>query len=113
LGVYEISGPDWLTGARFDITAKAASAVSEDQLRLMLQSLLKERFMLAVHRQVKDLSGYALVVGKNGTKLRPAEGGGEGSMTGAALVLAHIQFEKPIQQITPVLLFQRWMRSWA
>lgn len=86
LGVYEISGPDWLSNTRFDITAKAASSVPEEQLRLMLQSLLKERFMLAVHRQVKDLSGYALVVGKNGTKLHPVEGGGEGAMTGAGLV---------------------------
>jgi uncharacterized protein (TIGR03435 family) len=86
LGVYEISGPDWISNARFDITAKAANPVSEEQLRLMLQSLLKERFKLEVHRQVSQLSGYALVVGKNGTKLRPVEGGGEGSMTGAALV---------------------------
>jgi uncharacterized protein (TIGR03435 family) len=52
----------------------------------MLQSLLKGRFMLAVHRQAKDLSGYPLVVGKNGTKLHPVEGGGEGAMTGAGLV---------------------------
>jgi uncharacterized protein (TIGR03435 family) len=86
LGVYEISGPEWLSTARFDITAKAASQVAEDQPRLMLQSLLKERFKLEVHRQNKDLSGYALLVGKNGTKLHPVEGGGEGSMTGAALV---------------------------
>jgi uncharacterized protein (TIGR03435 family) len=86
LGVYEISGPDWLSTARFDITAKAASAVSEDQLRLMLQSLLKERFKLEAHRQASQLSGYALVVGKNGTKLHPVEGGGEGAMTGAGLV---------------------------
>jgi uncharacterized protein (TIGR03435 family) len=86
LGVYEISGPDWISNARFDITAKAASPVSEEQLRLMLQSLLKDRFMLATHRQTTAISGYALVVGKNGTKLRPVEGGGEGSMTGAALV---------------------------
>jgi uncharacterized protein (TIGR03435 family) len=86
LGVYEISGPDWLTTARFDIVAKAASPVPEDQLRLMLQSLLKERFKLEVHRQASQLSGYALVVGKNGTKLHPVEGGGEGAMTGAALV---------------------------
>jgi uncharacterized protein (TIGR03435 family) len=86
LGVYEISGPDWLSTTRFDIMAKAASPVPEDQLRLMLQSLLKERFKLEVHRQASQLSGYALVVGKNGTKLHPVEGGGEGSMTGAALV---------------------------
>jgi uncharacterized protein (TIGR03435 family) len=86
LGVYEISGPDWMSNVRFDIMAKAASPVPEDRLRLMLQALLKERFKLEVHRHVKDISGYALVVGKNGTRLRPVEGGGEGSMTGAALM---------------------------
>src|ERR1700689_3284016 len=60
LGVYEVSGPDWTLSTRFDITAKASSPVPEDQLRLMLQSLLKDRFKLEVHRQVKDISGYAL-----------------------------------------------------
>jgi uncharacterized protein (TIGR03435 family) len=101
LGVYEISGPDWISNARFDITAKAANPVSEDQLRLMLQSLLKERFKLEVHRQVKDISGYALVVGKNGTKLHPVEGGGEGSMTGAGL-----RFEghkMPLSRLTDIV----------
>src|ERR1700691_5098076 len=58
LGVYEVSGPDWTLSTRFDITAKASSPVPEDQLRLMLQSLLKDRFKLEVHRQVKDISGY-------------------------------------------------------
>jgi uncharacterized protein (TIGR03435 family) len=88
LGVYEISGPDWISSARFDITAKAANPVGDDQLFLMLQALLKERFKLAYHRQVKEISGYALVVGKNGSKLHPVEkeGGGEGSMTGAGLM---------------------------
>src|ERR1700689_1972902 len=65
LGVYEISGPDWISSARFDITAKAANPVGDDQFYLMLQALLKERFKLEFHRQVKDISGYALVVGKN------------------------------------------------
>jgi uncharacterized protein (TIGR03435 family) len=101
LGVYEISGPDWLTSARFDVTAKAASPVPEEQLRLMLQSLLKERFMLAVHRQTKELSGYALVVGRNGTKLRPVEGGGEGSMTGAALVFEGHQM--PLSRLADII----------
>ena len=71
---------------RFDISAKAAAPVSEEQLRLMLRTLLKDRFQLAVHRQNKDLSGYALVVSRNGTKLHPVEGGGEGAMTGAGLM---------------------------
>jgi uncharacterized protein (TIGR03435 family) len=86
LGVYEISGPDWISTTRFDITAKSAAPAPEEQLRLMLQMTLKERFQLAVHRQNKELSGYVLLVGKNGTKLHPVEGGGEGAMTGAGLM---------------------------
>jgi uncharacterized protein (TIGR03435 family) len=101
LGVYEISGPDWISNARFDITAKAASPVSEEQLRLMLQALLKDRFKLEAHRQTKDLSGYALVVGKNGTKLHPVEGGGEGSMTGAVLMFEG--HKMPISRLADII----------
>jgi uncharacterized protein (TIGR03435 family) len=101
LGVYEISGPDWISNARFDITAKAVSPVAEDRLRLMLQTLLKDRFKLEVHRQVKDISGYALVVGKNGTKLHPVEGGGEGSMTGGALMFEG--HKMPLSRLTDIV----------
>jgi uncharacterized protein (TIGR03435 family) len=86
LGVYEISGPEWISTLRFDIAAKAPAPVPEEQLRVMLQSLLKERFKLEAHRESRQLSGYALVVGKSGTKLKPVEGGGEGSMTGVAMM---------------------------
>jgi len=87
LSTYEIGGTAGLTDARYDIVAKAAAPAPEDRLKLMLQALLKERFKLAFHRQAQDISGYALVVGKNGPKVTAAaEGGGEGSMTGAALV---------------------------
>ncbi|HEX4273973.1 MAG TPA: TIGR03435 family protein [Bryobacteraceae bacterium] len=88
LGVYEISAPDWMTSERFDFTAKAANSVPEDQLRAMLQALLNERFKLEVHRQTKEVSGYALVPGKGAPKLVKVDdtGGGEGAMTGAGLV---------------------------
>lgn len=86
LNVYELAAPDSLGNARFDITAKASTPALDDQLRLMLQALLVDRFKLAFHRQARDISGFGLVVGKNGPKLTAAEGGGEGSMTGAALV---------------------------
>ena len=39
----------------------------------MLQSLLEERFGLKVHRDTRTGQGFALVVGKNGPKLKPAE----------------------------------------
>src|SRR5579871_1007098 len=86
LNVYEVTGPDWLSNGRYDITAKADTAATEDQLRVMLQALLAERFKLMFHRQPKELSAYVFVAAKDVSKLHPAEGGGEGSMTGAGLV---------------------------
>jgi uncharacterized protein (TIGR03435 family) len=103
LGVYEISGPDWISSTRFDITAKAAGPVGDDQLYLMLQALLKERFKLEFHRQVKEISGYALVAGKNGTKLHLVDtvGGGEGSMTGAGLMFEG--HKMPLSRLTDII----------
>ena len=49
-----------------------------DQLRMMLQALLADRFKLVFHRDTKELPVYALVVGKNGPKLQPSEAKGEG-----------------------------------
>ncbi len=62
-------GPGWLDSDRFSLEAKAEGA-DESQLRQMLQTLLAERFKLVVHPATKEMPVYALVVGKNGTKLR-------------------------------------------
>jgi uncharacterized protein (TIGR03435 family) len=43
----------------------------------MLQTLLVERFKIVTHRETKELSGYALVVGKNGPKLNTKTAAGE------------------------------------
>lgn len=58
---------------RFDITAKAASAVGTDELRLMMQNLMKERFKLAYHRETKEQPAYILVEAKGGHKLKASE----------------------------------------
>src|SRR5579863_5187967 len=71
---YSFSGPDWLATVRFDIIAKLppsdAEKIPKEQRqaarRLMMQTLLAERFKLTVHRETKMLSGYALVVAKKG-----------------------------------------------
>jgi uncharacterized protein (TIGR03435 family) len=73
---YQVSGPEWIKTERYTIVAKAAGAVPEHQLRLMLQTLLSERFKLAIHRERKEMPGYALVVAKNGSKLKDAAGEG-------------------------------------
>ncbi len=63
-------GPDWIGSDRFDLEAKAATPVDLDQLRLMLQTLLAERFKLTVRRNTKEMPVYALTVAKGGSKLR-------------------------------------------
>jgi len=62
-------GPGWLDADRFSLEAKAEGA-NDTQLRQMLQTLLAERFKLVVHHTTKEMPVFALVVGKNGTKLR-------------------------------------------
>jgi uncharacterized protein (TIGR03435 family) len=69
---FQVEGPDWITSQRFDIQAKLPDGASSDQMPEMLQSLLEERFKLAVHRDSSEHPVYELVVGKNGPKLKDA-----------------------------------------
>jgi uncharacterized protein (TIGR03435 family) len=69
----QVSGPDWLSDQGFDIEAKLPDGTPKEELNAMLQSLLEERFGLKVHRATKTGQGFALTVGKNGPKLKPAE----------------------------------------
>jgi len=70
-GVQEIqvAGPGWLGDLRFDISAKAATAATNGEMRPMMQALLAERFKLAIHRETRDMSALIMTVGKNGHKL--------------------------------------------
>jgi uncharacterized protein (TIGR03435 family) len=71
---YRISGgPDWLGSDRYDIIARASSATPKAQLMLMLQTLFEDRFKLRTHLETRDVPTYALVVGKNGPKLKPGK----------------------------------------
>ncbi len=70
---FQIVGPDWMTRARYEIDAKLPAGASMDQIPEMLQSLLEERFKLEIQREKKEQNVYALLVGKEGPKLKPAE----------------------------------------
>src|ERR1019366_10503763 len=48
--------------------------VSEFELRVMLQTLLAERFKLKFHTDTKEMPGYELLVAKSGPKLTPNNG---------------------------------------
>ena len=67
---YQIIAPDWMAGARFDITAKVPEGTTQDQTGEMLKSLLADRFQMKFHRETRDLPVLALVVAKGGSKLK-------------------------------------------
>ena len=69
---YQISGPDWASSERFDISATIPAGVKRDQLPEMLQALLAERFQLKLHRTEKEFPVYGLVVAKGGSKMKEA-----------------------------------------
>jgi uncharacterized protein (TIGR03435 family) len=77
IGPHQIfGGPDWLDSDRFEIAAKADQPTDDDAVLMgMLQSLLADRFKLAIHRETRTISAFLLVAAKKGPKLERAEGG--------------------------------------
>jgi len=66
-----LSGPEWADSDQFDIAARAESAdATRDEIRSMLQTLLADRFKLALHRETKEMPAYSLVLAKSGSKLK-------------------------------------------
>jgi uncharacterized protein (TIGR03435 family) len=69
----EITGPEWITVDRFDITGTIPAGVSRARFPEMLQSLLAERFGLVLHKESRNLTLYSMTVVRNGPSLRQAD----------------------------------------
>jgi uncharacterized protein (TIGR03435 family) len=77
----QITGlPDWAMRDAFDINAKVADedlpewqkpAAQKVMLQAMMQALLADRCKIKVHREVKEVAVYSMVVGKGGPKFKP------------------------------------------
>jgi uncharacterized protein (TIGR03435 family) len=70
-------GPSWLDYDRFEVVAKTKPGTSPETLRLMLQTLLAERFGLVVKPGTQPVPGYTLSKGKGELKLKPSGGVGD------------------------------------
>jgi uncharacterized protein (TIGR03435 family) len=68
-------GPSWIGTDRYDITAKAEGNATDAQIKLMVQTLLADRFKLKLHHESKELSAYVISVGKTAPKLFPPKDG--------------------------------------
>jgi uncharacterized protein (TIGR03435 family) len=80
LGDFLSGGPDWIRSERFEIQALMPDGFptyttsqflngEAPQLETMIRNMLADRFKLALHQEMKEASGYALVLGKGGAKL--------------------------------------------
>jgi uncharacterized protein (TIGR03435 family) len=69
-----VGGPGWIDSDHFDIVATGDGNHSPQDKWLMMRALILERFKLAVHKEMRELAVYALVVakidGSLGAKLR-------------------------------------------
>jgi len=78
IGIRQIVAPKWLYDPagetndtpRFDIVAKVPADATQQQIPLMLQRLVAERFKLEFHRERRDMQVFALEVGKGGLKMQ-------------------------------------------
>jgi uncharacterized protein (TIGR03435 family) len=64
-----LGGAGWVRSDRFEVSAKAESAVPDAQMRLMVRRLLAERFGLDVHRETREMDTYALVTSRRDGQL--------------------------------------------
>jgi uncharacterized protein (TIGR03435 family) len=69
---YQIAGfKAWMGSESYVIAATTAAPVDRPRMMVMLQDMLASRFQLKFHREDRELSVFALVVDKGGSKLVP------------------------------------------
>ena len=85
-------GPSWLDYDRFEVVAKAPAGTRPQTLRLMLQSVLEDRFKLAVKMDTKPVPAYVLSAAKGKPKLKPAEGSGSSGCQNLAPTIKEVPY---------------------
>jgi uncharacterized protein (TIGR03435 family) len=64
-------GPAWTESDKFDVAGKpdAPGQPNVDQMKMMIQKLLADRFQLKFHFEKRDLQAYVITIAKTGAKL--------------------------------------------
>lgn len=67
---FQVIAPQWLSTERYDIVAKVPAGATKQQVSVMWQNLLQERFGMVVHHESKEFPVQTLTVSKGGLKLK-------------------------------------------
>jgi uncharacterized protein (TIGR03435 family) len=121
-----LSAPGWSEVERYDLSAKFPVATSPNEMRAMLQTLLRERFGMKFHHELKEIPAYALVVAKSGLKAPAAVAGsaggfrkGAGHLESQASTIALLadklseQSDRPVVDKTGVQGSYRFVIDWT
>lgn len=93
-------------GSIYSVEATFDPAATDDQVRLMVQSLLTDRFKLRTHRVTTEADGYAMTIGKGGLKIKEASATDEPGISaifegkGVILITSHAV---PLSQLATTL----------
>jgi uncharacterized protein (TIGR03435 family) len=66
---FQVIGPDWLNMIAVDVDATMGPGTTKEQLRVMFQNMLADRFRLTFHWGAKDLPTYSILVARGGPKM--------------------------------------------
>jgi uncharacterized protein (TIGR03435 family) len=104
----QIIGPDFLGQTGFNITAKVAGTADEGQMRLLVKTLLAERFGVKAHTEQREMQIYLLTLAKGGPKFHESttEGppvfsrGGKGSLKAERVTMRDVaaQISDPLNR---------------
>ena len=75
-----VGAPAWFDSENYDVDGKPAQdgMPNQNQIKIMIRKLLADRFQLKFHREQRELSVYAIQVGKNGPKMTVSQGDPKG-----------------------------------
>src|SRR5271157_23667 len=71
---FQLVAPGWMDSERFSVNARVPAGTTAEQLLLMQQNLLAERFKLTCHHEAKDMTRFELQVAKGGPRLKASVG---------------------------------------
>ncbi len=73
---YQLPGTNTLDGPRYEVRAVIPRGATKEQVRIMFQNLLKDRFHFAWHFEKREMAVFELTQVEGGSRLRPSSGEG-------------------------------------
>jgi len=126
-----LNAPKWVDDDPYDLAAKADKKYNLDDLHIMYQNLLADRFHLKFHIETKEANAYVLTIDKGGSKMKvntspqdyniPISFSGVGAMKGVRVPMAYFCYnlgqlfqgdERPVVDQTGLTGFYDFNLSW-